>query len=735
MLAAAIAAAIAMIVLAIHTEVRPVPWLARLEGITVDARFRWRGPRAPATDRVVIVGIDDKTRREAPDLNQTRHGWARFLRALAAQDPKAIALDAYFAYPEVILPDALAARVRATSAALADPPVPLSPALVDARAVLADVVHELEGDDDVARAVHDAGRVLLGANFWLDGHRRPVEAEPVGLARARHGEVVSGGGGDRSPASAYAVEFTMGPIAGGAAGAGAINTFRDDDGVVRRLPLVIAYGPHYYMSLGLAAALVELGAPGQTQYVAGDDHLIAAGRTIPLGKSATVSLDYLGPKQIPRYSAIDVVEGRVPPGALAGKLVFVGITFASYDKVATPLDQTADGVELHATLAENILTEHYLRAAGDLPGYAITFALLALVVVSQLRRIRRRPWLPAVIATAAIGLWVVVAIALFARSSLVLPIAAPAMLAAVVAMIALLAGVATEGREKRQLRSAFSHYVARSVVERIVADPKLARLGGERRELTVLFSDIRGFSRLAESLPPETLASFLSEYLTPMTDLVLASEGTLDKYIGDAVMALWGAPVELADHAVRACDCALAMQVRLAELNTHWRALDLPAVAIGIGINSGPMAVGNMGSKDRFDYTAIGDAVNLGARLEALTKEYGVDILVGAETAAAVGRAFVVRELDRVRVKGRAGAAPVFELVGRAGDPAARRLDLARWNAALAHYRAREFTAAADAFSAMPGDPAAATMAARARLLAADPPAADWDGVYDQRSK
>jgi adenylate cyclase len=743
MVAAAIGAAAAMIVLAIHVEVVAVPALAKLEGITVDARFRWRGPRAPATDRVVIVGIDDRTRAEAPEVSQTRHGWATFLRALAGYDPKAIALDAYFAYPEVILPDALAVRVRAAAQALdadrrpSPPPDWDRPAIEEARRVLHDVVHELEGDADVADAVAEAGRVILGANFWLvrGGEQRTTAREPVGLARGRHGEVVSGGGGDRAPATAYDVEFTMARIAERAAGAGAINTFRDDDGVVRRLPLVIAFGPHHYMSLGLAAALVELGAPGETQYVAGADHIVAGGRTIPLGKSATLSLDFLGRDRIPRISAADVIAGRAPREALAGKLVFVGLTYASYDKVATPLDLTADGVELHATLAENILSGHYLRTAGDLTTYLVTALLLGLVVISQHRRIRRRAYLPAAIAAAAITIWVVIAIVAFGAQSLVLPIAAPAVLALIVAAVALIAGVATEGREKRQLRAAFSQYVASSVVERIIADPRLARLGGERRELTVLFSDIRGFSRLAESLAPEALAGFLSEYLTPMTELVLASEGTLDKYIGDAVMALWGAPVELLDHADRACACALAMQARLVELNASWQKLGLPEVAIGIGINTGPMSVGNMGSKDRFDYTAIGDAVNLGSRLEALTKEYGIGILVGAETARAVGDRFVLRELDLVRVKGRDQAAPVFELLGHADDRAARARELATWNAALAKYRARDFAAAADAFAAITGDPAAATLAARARALAIAPPGDDWDGVYDQRSK
>jgi len=246
----------------------------------------------------------------------------------------------------------------------------------------------------------------------------------------------------------------------------------------------------------------------------------------------------------------------------------------------------------------------------------------------------------------------------------------------------------------------------------------------------VLFSDIRGFSLFSEGMAPEKLAAFLGEYLTPMTELVLASGGTLDKYIGDAIMAIWGAPIDDAGHAAHACEVALKMQAALVGLNQVWRRSGKPAVAIGIGINTGPMAVGNMGSAARFDYTVLGDQVNLASRLEALTKEYGISILVGESTAQAAGDGYVFREIDLVRVKGRAGAVPVFELVGRKGtavDPAFAR--------ALADYRRGEFAAARQAFAAMTDDPVAVVLAARCAVLAATPPPAEWDGVYEQRSK
>jgi adenylate cyclase len=214
-----------------------------------------------------------------------------------------------------------------------------------------------------------------------------------------------------------------------------------------------------------------------------------------------------------------------------------------------------------------------------------------------------------------------------------------------------------------------------------------------------------------------------------MTDLVLASGGTLDKYIGDAIMAFWGAPIDMPDHAARACEVALQMQDALAALNRAWARAGRPPISIGVGLNTGPMAVGNMGSAARFEYTVLGDQVNLASRLEALTKEYGVGILAGEATARAAGGGFAFREIDLVRVKGRAGAAPVFELAGRAGAA-----DHA-FAEALALYRDRRFGEARAAFAAKAGDPAAAVMAARCEILEASPPPPDWDGVYEQRSK
>ncbi|MEZ4402785.1 MAG: adenylate/guanylate cyclase domain-containing protein [Kofleriaceae bacterium] len=714
-----------------HGTLYHLPGLEGLEQRSLDWRFKTRGARPLADDRIVVVGLDDDTRRAAPDVFQTRRGWARLITALGQAEPDAIALDLFFSSPEIILPPALAAKVEA-AAALAQAEAEPSPALRAAGAALAEVVASLHGDDALAAAIRDARVVVLGALFRLIDR---AEDRPTGPVPTRPGvegaEVSESVGGAATVPSAWDVAATMPALAAGAARAGAVNHYRDDDGVARRVPLVIEYGGRYYQSLGLTLAALATGQP--TRVFTARREVALGPRRLPL----TARLNFLG-RPFPRVSAADVLDGTVGAAQLRHKLVIVGFTHAAYDKVPTPFDPVADGVELHATLLHNLLHDELLTDAGPGLGLAALAAFVALAVAVQLPRVRRRLWLPLVVAVGAIAAWVAIGQALFARG-LVVPLVGPALVFALTTLAATVATLATEGREKARLRGAFAQYVSKSLVERIVANPAAARLGGERRDLTVLFSDIRGFSRIAEELPPEELADFLNEYLTPMTAIVHDSDGTLDKYIGDAVMALWNAPLEVSDHASRACGAALAMQAALAPLNRRWAARGLPAVRIGVGINTGPMSVGNMGSEARFDYTVLGDAVNLAARLEPLTKEYGVDILVGEATADAA-RGFVFRELGRVRTKGKDRAARIYQLCGRTGDPGVPAAGArAAWDRALAAYHARRFDEAAAAFAELaadtPDDGAVAVLAARARDLAATPPPPDWDGVYDQRAK
>ncbi|RMF15712.1 MAG: adenylate/guanylate cyclase domain-containing protein [Candidatus Dadabacteria bacterium] len=295
----------------------------------------------------------------------------------------------------------------------------------------------------------------------------------------------------------------------------------------------------------------------------------------------------------------------------------------------------------------------------------------------------------------------------------------------------------TEERQKKEIRGAFQTYLSPAVVEQVIEDPSKLALGGEKRELTVLFSDVRGFTTISEALDAEELANLLNEYLTPMTDLVFKHGGTLDKYMGDAVMAFWGAPIPQEDHAFRACDCALEMMRVLHELQRDFEARGYPPIDIGIGINTGPMSVGNMGSTQRMDYTVMGDAVNLGSRLEGINKTYGTHIIVSEFTWRACEGQIWGRELDLVAVKGKKEPVRIYELIDYKPVPTMVPL-VNRFHEALQVYRdgdfARAFQMFQDILRDYPSDGPSKTFLERSRDLLENPPES-WNGVYVAKTK
>jgi adenylate cyclase len=299
----------------------------------------------------------------------------------------------------------------------------------------------------------------------------------------------------------------------------------------------------------------------------------------------------------------------------------------------------------------------------------------------------------------------------------------------------------SEEREKRRARETFSRFLAPAIVDEVLAKGGAVRLGGEKRVLTVLFSDVRGFTTISEQLDPHVLLELLNEYLTPMTDIIVSGhQGTLDKYIGDAIMAFWGAPQEQADHALRACRAALAMTDRLDVLRGRWRARGLPDIDVGIGINTGPMSVGFVGSQDRFyNYTVLGDAVNLASRLESVNREYGTRIILGASTHERVRGAVVARELDLVRVKGKREPVQIFELLALAPASPAVAEFVERFQWGLSAYKAQRWDEAmarfreADALRG--GDPASLEYVERCEAMRREPPGPEWDGVFEMKTK
>ncbi len=472
-------------------------------------------------------------------------------------------------------------------------------------------------------------------------------------------------------------------------------------------------------SLSLAVWRAYRGLPpAGPSAAAADAYVLDPLHALPLGTDGTFLLRFSGgPGAFPSYSLVDVLAGKFPEGAFSGKAVFVGeYGTLIHDAHFTPADPAVrmPGVELHAhafsmlegrrtleavpwagVLAALALAALFTVLAGSLSGYRA--ALLAAVLVSLASPVAAR-------ALAALP------------EGWLLPASAPVLGAWAGLAVATAWRYFRTDRERRFVRDAFSRYLAPEVVRELADKPGSLKLGGEERALTLLFSDLAGFTTMSEKLGTTEMFRVLSDYLTEMTGVVLEHRGTVDKYIGDAVMAFWGAPVASLTHARDAVQTALDMQERMRGLNDRLAAQGAPALAVRIGVHTGTAVVGNVGSRERFSYTAIGDDVNLASRLEGVNKEYGTGILCSGETRRQAGDMFAWRELDRVRVKGKLQPVELWLPLGPAGtpDPAGE-----AYAAALALYRAGKYAEAHKAFSAIVGDPASAAMAGRcAEVLA-----------------
>lgn len=709
--------------------------------------MKLRGSRPPVDHDIVVVGFDDKLRAKHPDVLQQRAGWAKFIRRLQTYEPKVVALDALFGAPELPLPPDIVAAVRSSHRelqAMNSRGNAEDSAFQRARAAIEQVDEATRGDERLANALSAGNNVFLPSLFFLEGGEdQPLSQtapEPLGLSGAELDEGVGTGGvAALRPLRAEAsVSVPLALLATATALGGHLNVVRDRDGKVRRVPAVVEQGGRFYGALGLMVA--RFARDAEVRYVAGARQIQFGDASVPSDPRGIVQINPLGRRGVfDTISAADVMDNTVATERLRGKIVFVGYTDVARDRVATSLDDTVPGVEIHATLAHNILYGEVLRPAPPKITLLLIVALGLLLSLLKLRGLRRRfPWLATVAAVVGIA-FVVMGAELALEQFWLIEVAAPIASVVVIAVGSLTATLATEGREKARLRRAFGQYVAPSLVEKIADDPTQIRLGGVRRELTVLFSDIRGFSSFSEGMDPEALSGFLNEYLTPMSDIVMEQGGMLDKFIGDAVMAVYGAPLAQPDHAVGGCSSALDMIAQLEGLNAGWTARGLPAIRIGVGLNSGDMSVGNMGSLHRFDYTVIGDRVNLAARLEALTKEYRTAILCGPRTKELAEADFVFRELDFVRVKGRGGTVKIYDLLGRRGECPYTESWLDAYQQALGMYRQKEWRQAADAFAALrselPDDGPVAVMIERVAQMQHKPPKGEWDGVYEQRSK
>ncbi len=583
-------------------------------------------------------------------------------------------------------------------------------ASVKAKAVMFDIFfperENVANDRLFAAATKRAGNVVLAVAFNFD----------------KEGKVTT-------------VTRSLPEIERGAIGVGHINQMPDDDGVIRRIPLLLEKDGRQIPSLGLIGAKLAL---DEKKISAGDYEITLGEHRIPVDEEYRMWLNYVGgPGAYPYYSFIDVVKGRVPASELKGKILFVGATaLGIYDMRVTPFHKNSPGVELHATVSDNIISGRYIRQGGVEALIDMAF-IVVLGAVAYFLTIRQRlsVSIPATILLLSGYIWFTY---YMFNAGQWISMIYPIMSAIVAVMVGSSFRYLVLERSAREMRTMFSSYLSPKLVARLEKDPEAAKIGGDNKEVTVIFTDIKGFTSFSEAHPPQEVVSRLNEYLGAMVQVIEQHDGTIDKFIGDGIMAYWGAPLAQPDHAKLAIDCIKAINDRMKELHAKWQAEGVEPFTIRVGVQSGEVVAGNVGlAGKKMEYTVIGDTVNQAARLEGTAKYYGVAYLVGEDAYQRTRTFWRYRELDKIRVVGKHLPVTIYEPLGglsRLDEPQAERFE-----AALALYRSRAWEKALAGFravlDAIPEDKPSKIYIERCEYFMQNPPAGEWDGVFNRAEK
>ena len=749
---------------------RPMPvsdFVYRMEWSSLDTRFQFRG-RTRTDPRIIIVDVDQESQELLGRWPFPRVHFAHVLDALREDGARVVAFDMTFSKPDqTVLPlqelsEDLAAQQKKGHA--------VGPAIVS---TIENKEKQYNYDQQVAAAIERFGNVVLGSYFLytkadlagvssqaLDEYANQIAYFPFPQVRP-----LPSAGGEQGrvrviqlyedlnylPRGAEANTAIFTEAVAAKKGVGFFNVSLDADSVVRHVPLAIPYGRDpdranwdFYASLEVQAVRLYLGLTDeQVALTYGGGGIVG----VEFGKQVFVHTDdisrllvnFHGPaRTYPYVSFANAALKKFPPGTFKDKIVLVGASATGIgDLRATPFGGIDfPGTEIHANVIDNILNQQFIvhRGLQALTDVGFIF-LFGIPLGIWLAMVQPR--------------WMILGLAfLFPFAGTVywaflhgwwLNFIVPAVFVLIpnVSLVGLYR-VLIEEQEKRKVRSAFQQYAPPEVIRRLLRDPE--RVKPRKTEVSVLFSDIRGFTTISETLDAQALAGLLNGYLTEMTRIIFRYQGTLDKYIGDAVMAIWGAPFDEPDHAQRCCLSAVSMLVRLAELQVQWRAQGSPVLEIGIGINTGIASVGNMGSSLRYGYTAMGDAVNLSARLEGLNKEYGTQILISEFTRRALrDDQFMFREIDFIRVKGKLQPVTIYEILGpRAKENSGEEL-VALFSIAREAYKRRDWRPARSAWAAIverwPDDGPSRVFLARCEEYIAEEPPVEWDGVYAMKHK
>lgn len=700
--------------------------IAKLDAVLYDMKVR--AFAETATDpRVVIVDIDEKSLKEIGRWPWPRDRTARLTRNLFEQyGVAAVGFDVVFAEPDQSSGLPVLERLAREGPLAGD---------AGFQASLARIRDRLDYDGKLADALA-TGPSVLGYYF-----NYAAPAETVGQLPAPLFDCAELAGHGVTPRVAQGYNANLARLQTRAGDAAFFNMSADFDGVARRMPAVIDYRGQCYGALPLLATRAGMGGDQIAIRPAEGRRPVALdldGLVMPIDADGQAMVPYRAANAFDYVSAADVIHARAPAAALEGRIVLIGSTAPGLmDLRVTPVAEVLPGVEIHANLIAGLLDGTVKWEPVGIGAIMVAVLLLGGLALAALLPALTPLW--SALAALALSLLLAVANAYAWRASHAQwPPAAPLLAIWGLFMINMVYGFFLEARSKAQITRLFGQYVPPELVDEMARDPGRYSLRGESRVMTVLFSDIRDFTSISESLEATELAEMLNLYLSAMTRVVQQGRGTIDKYIGDAIMAFWGAPMSDERHARDGVMAALAMQAALAELNPRLEARGWPAVRIGVGVNTGRMSVGNMGSEFRMAYTVMADAVNLASRLEGLTKQYGVGVLAGEATVAACPD-LVFQLVDRVRVKGKDAPVAIHEPLGPAAEVTSERLREAElFEAAFADYQASRWDAAeAKLMELGRANPRKLYQVYLDRIMQYrfNPPPADWDGVYTFTSK
>lgn len=709
----------------------------RIENYLYDVRIRLTMP-GTVDDRIVIIDIDEASQAELGQWPWPRNTLAAIVDQLFdLYGIRVLGLDALFAEAEETSAERVIADLAASGIAN-DPAV---------REELDRLRAELDSNIRFAESFI-ARDVITGFVFkdaLSDNEPETTGALPQAIVRSDAIRDVSVPFVEAAGFAGNLPDLQDNAIAGGFFDSPLI----DADGVFRRAPLVQRYRGDLYPSLALAVARLALGSPEVALRFADNadgrmsgidlEYFQLGDAFIPVNQQVAVFIPYRGPQEsFPFISAKDVLSGAAPKELLQNKIALLGASAAGLlDLRSTPVGQRYIGVEAHANLVAGLLDNNIRQQ----PAYADGLEFSLLLVIAVLTALL----LPRLAPLSALGFVVVILFAtmagnlwLWSSLGLVVPLASLLVYTLLASMLQITYRFFVEQRNKRHLSNVFGQYIPPALVEEMDESGEEVSLEGESREMSVLFSDVRGFTTISEGLDATELTRMINEFLTPFTYAVQSHRGTIDKYMGDCVMAFWGAPLADEEHARHALLTAFDMLAAVETLDEPFEKKGWPAIRVGVGIASGEMNVGNMGSEFRIAYTVMGDTVNLGSRLEGLTKQYGVDIIVNDKTASLVPD-FTFRELDLVRVKGKYEPVAIFEPLGpKAAISAEAAAELKLYVQALEAYRQQQWQLAFDSFQTLRERNDALLYNVyldRIERFMGEPPPDDWDGVFEHLSK